>query len=186
MKSESKDLTEILPPLIKQGIDCVEFHAIVDDDKEIFEKWKDINDCYSGLVSICTDRSKLGNDALLQRTVRMLDGKKPYSVIIQADGAPMSGGEDDYRTTLQSIAAAEVFEKANLPVYLLVSGGTNSKTTELAKMCGIEISGVAIGSFARKIVAQYIDRTDFWDNKEIFEKALVVAKNLVETSLKYL
>ena len=40
---------------------------------------------------------------------------KEYSgekLIIQADGYPMSGGEDDYNTTLQAVATADVINKA--------------------------------------------------------------------------
>ena len=33
-------------------------------------------------------------------------------MIIQADGYPMSGGEDDYNTTLQAVATADVINKA--------------------------------------------------------------------------
>ena len=63
----------------------------------------------------------------------------------------------------------------------MLSGGTNSKTAELAKMCNINYSGIAIGSFARKIVKQYIERSDFLTNENVFNEALSIAKNLVNT-----
>lgn len=182
--SEAKNLNEVLPPLIKKGIDCIEFHTLGTDENEVDEKWSDINNLFHGPLSICIDRSKLGNEGVLKRINRMLSKREPYSTIIQADGAPMSGGEDDYKTTLQTVAMAEVIQNANLPVFLLLSGGTNSKTTELATLCGINYGGVAIGSFARKIVREYIDRDDFLENKEIFNKALKIAKNLVDVSLR--
>ena len=116
----------------------------------------------------------------------MLEVRSPYTTIIQADGAPMSGNKDDYKTTLQAIATAEIFQDEALPAYLMLSGGTNSKTTKLAKQCGIDANGVAIGSYARKIVREYIGREDFLHNDRIFSKALVIAKKLVESSLKYL
>lgn len=186
MISEFKDLKEVLPPLIEKGIDCIEFHALGTNEEEVDEKWNDINNLFDGPLSICIDRSKLGNEGVLKRISRMLEKRKPYTTIIQADGAPMSGGKDDFKTTLQTVAMAEIFQNANLPVYLLLSGGTNSKSTELAKMCAINAGGVAIGSFARKIVRQYIDRDDFLENEEVFNKALEIAKNLVDVSLKYM
>ena len=186
MTSAFKNLREVLPPIIKKGIDCIEFHALGEDENEVDEKWNDINDLYDGPLSICIDRSKLGNERVLKRINRMLEKRKPYTTIIQADGCPMSGGKDDFKTTLQTVAMAEIFQNAKLPVYLLLSGGTNSKSTELAKMCDINAGGVAIGSFARKIVKEYIDREDFLDNKEAFSKALVIAKNLVDVSLEYM
>lgn len=183
MGSELKDLKEVFPPIIKMGIDCIELHTVGEDESEVDEKWNDINNLYDGPLSICIDRSKLGNEKVLKRINRMLEKRKPYTTIIQADGAPMSGGKDDYKTTLQAVAMAEIFQNANLPVYLLLSGGTNSKSTELATMCGINFDGVSIGSFARKIVREYIERNDFLENQEVFGRALKIAKKLIDVSL---
>lgn len=182
--SENKNLKEVLPPLIAKGIDCIELHVLGENEDEVDEKWTDINNCFDGLTSICVDRSKLGNEKLLKRISRMLGVRKPYSTIIQADGAPMSGGEDDFKTTLQAIATAEIIQDANLPVYILLSGGTNSKTTTLANQCGIIANGVSMGSYARKIVREYLDRDDFLKNSDVFEKALAIAKQLIEVTMQ--
>jgi hypothetical protein len=45
----------------------------------------------------------------------------------------------------------------------------------------VNINGVAIGSFARKIVKEFTSRDDFLSNQEVFNKALNIAKNLVDT-----
>jgi hypothetical protein len=76
--------------------------------------------------------------------------------------------------------------KAKLPVWLLISGGTNSKTSHLARLFQIKAHGVAIGSFARKIIRKYIERKDFLENKKIFSQAEKIAKHLVEKTLTYL
>ena len=186
MTSEFKNLKEVLPPLIEKGVDCIEFHVSGTNEEEVNNKWDDINNLYSGTLSICIDRSKLGDEGVLNRINRMLQKRKPYTTIIQADGAAMSGGKDDFKTTLQAVAMAEIIQNANLPVYILLSGGTNSKSTELAKLCGINACGVAIGSFARKIIREFIDRDDFFENKEVFSKALEIAKTLVDVSLRNL
>ncbi len=180
---EEKNLDEILPKLIKKGIDCLEFHVIGQDENEIFTKWKYINDNFDGMLSICISRGKLGDEALIERIKKMIDGREPYSTIIQADGFPMSGGDDDYKTTLQAVATAEIVQNAKFPVYLMLSGGTNSKTTELAQMCGINYNAVAVGSYARKIVKKYIERSDFWTNHNITEDALNTIKPLVDSVL---
>ena len=184
--SEYKNLNEVLPPIVEMGIDCIELHALGENELEVDEKWADINNFFNGMLSICIDRSKLGNEALLKRVNRMLSCRKPYSTIIQADGAPMSGADDDFKTTLQTVATAEIFQNANLPVYILLSGGTNSKSTELAKICGINPNGVAIGSYARKIVRSYIMKEDFFDNKNSISAALKLAQDLVNKSLEYM
>ena len=105
----------------------------------------------------------------------MLALREDYTTIIQADGAPMSGGKDDFRTTLQAVATAELLQKENLPVFTILSGGTNSKTAQLAKQCDIEITGVAIGSYARYIVKDYLC------DKISFDEAVKIAKDLVNS-----
>lgn len=178
--SENKDLKEVLPELINMGIDCIELHAMGENDDWI-EKWDYINSVYDGMLSICTARGHLSDEKMLDRIKKMIANRKSYSTIVQADGFPMSGGNDDYKTTLQAIATAEIVQNANLPVYIMLSGGTNSKTAELAKMCGINYNGIAIGTFARKIVSKYIERDDFLRNEQVFNEALKIAKALVET-----
>ena len=179
--SENKDLREVLPPLIEKGIDCIELHAMGENNDEVFEKWQYINENFDGLLSICTSRGHLSEEKMIERIKSMTACRKPFSTIIQADGFPMSGGKDDYKTTLQAVSTAEIVQNAKLPVYIMLSGGTNSKTSELAKMCGINYNGIAVGTFARKIVARYVDRVDFLTNKYAFEDALKIAKTLVES-----
>jgi ferredoxin len=178
---EEKDLREVIPLIVSKNIDCIEFHAMSPDENEIYSKWKYINDNFGGMVSICTSRGKLSDEGLIDRIKTMIKDKEPYSVTIQADGFPMSGGEDDYKSTLQAVATAEIVQNENLPVYIMLSGGTNGKTSELAKMCGISYNGIAVGSYARKIVKQYVERNDFWSNSQVIEDACEVAKQLVES-----
>lgn len=179
--SENKDLREVLPPLIEKGIDCIEFHVIGEDESGIYEKWDYINSVYDGLLSICTARGHLSEEKMISRIERMTAIRKSYTTIVQADGFPMSGGKDDYKTTLQAVATAEIVQNAKMPVYIMLSGGTNSKTAELAKLCGINYNGIAIGTFARKIVSRYIEREDFLKNDYIFNEALNIARSLVGT-----
>lgn len=181
MVSEFVDLKEVLPPLIEKGIDCIEFHTLCDNQAEIHEKWEIINELYDGMLSICIDRAKLGNEGLVKLLNKMLEKREDFTTIIQADGCPMSGSTDDYKTTLQTAAAAEIVQNAKIPAYIMLSGGTNSKTAELANLCGIDYHGIAVGTFARKIVEKYISRSDFLTNETIFKEALTIAKQLVET-----
>ena len=177
--SQDKDLKEVLPQLIEKGIDCIELHAMSNNDEETFEKWDFINSIYDGFLSICTSRGHLSEEKMINRIKKMIENRKPYTTIVQADGFPMSGSNDDYKTTLQAVATAEIVQNAKLPAYIMLSGGTNSKTAELAKMCGINYHGIAIGTFARKIVRNYIERDDFLTNEHIFNEALNIAKTLV-------
>ena len=179
--SEEKDLNEVLPKIVETGIDCIELHAMGLNDEEVLSKWKYINDNFEGLLSICTSRGQLSDEAMVKRIEKMLENRKPYSTIVQSDGFPMSGGDDNYKSTLQAVATGEIVQNAKLPVYLILSGGTNAKTTELAKMCDISYHGVAVGSYARKIVRRYVERPDFWTNPVVLNSALEIAKPLIDS-----
>ena len=60
--------------------------------------------------SMCLDRLNLGN---LNLEHRIAEAKKisKDKIIVQADGYPMSGGENDFNTTLQAVACADVINK---------------------------------------------------------------------------
>lgn len=180
--AESRDLNEILPPLMNKGIDCIELHAMSGEDEDVLNKWNYIGGIFDGMLSLCTARGRLSDEAMVNRIKKLIQDRKPYSTIIQADGFPMSGSKDDYKTTLQAVATAEIVQNEKLPVYIMLSGGTNSKTAELANLCGIKYHGIAVGTYARKIVKKYIDRDDFLTNKNIFNEALEIAGNLVNSS----
>ncbi len=179
--SEEKDIAQVLPELVREGIDCIELHAMGNDEEEIFTKWKYLNDNYEGLLSVCTSRGKLSDEGLVDRIKKMIKDRKSYTTIIQADGFPISGGNSDYKSTLQTVATAEIVQNADLPVYLILSGGTNEKTSALANMCGISYHGVAVGSYARKIVRRYIERADFWTNQYALNDAVSTAAALVNS-----
>ena len=98
----------------------------------------------------------------------------------------MSGGKNDFNTTLQTVATADLIIKNNIKSFILLSGGTNSKSAELAKLCSVPVNGISIGTYARKIVSEYIRRKDFLQNRKIFDEALEIAKNLVADILRYM
>ena len=156
--------------MIKEGIDCIEYHCNSDNTEEILEGWRVITSLFDGALSICLDRSKFGNEQIKELLLKMKESCDNL-LMLQADGAPMSGGKNDYASTLQAVATADILGKLNITPYIFMSGGTNSKTSELAHLCGVDFCGVAIGSYARKIIKDYTDET----------KALEAAKKLVES-----
>jgi ferredoxin len=183
---KKKDLDLILPPLVEMGIDSIEVHAITEDEEGSYKMWKKVSSIFPGILSLCLDRSQLGDKQLISRIKRFIEKRQDYTTIVQADGAPMSGSNDDNNTTLQTIATADIVKKANLPVWILMSGGTNSKTTKLAKLFNVKANGISLGSYARKIIGEELLTENFFDNKMIFDKACRKAKKLVDVSLKYL
>lgn len=186
MESQLLDYDKVLPELIKKGIDCIEFHAISTNEDEVDEKWEIINRLYDGILCISLDRSELGDKKLLNRVERMLKNRKPYSTIIQADGVAMSGNNDEFGTTLQAVATAQLFQNSNLPVYIMMSGGTNTKSTYLAKQCGVHPHCLAVGSYARKIIKDYLLMENLFEDEKALEEAVSIAKKLINISLEHM
>ena len=177
MRTKEQNYDELLPEIISKGIDCIEFHAISKNEKDVLEKWNKINSVFDGMTCISVDRSTSGDKDLVELVRKMVSKKAPYTTIIQADGVAMSGNNDEFATTLQAVATAQMFVNSKIPSYIMMSGGTNSKSIELAKICEIKPHCLAVGSYARKIVKNYLD------DECNFEDALKKAKALVGTIL---
>lgn len=182
MFDKDVNVKEILPYMVKNGVEVLELHIMGHDKKDLAAKWDIINECRPKFASICIDRENFGNKEALSRIKEMIAYREPYTTIIQADGIPMSGADDTFKTTLQAVAMAEIIQNTNLPVYIMISGGTNSKTKELAELCGIKYWGIAIGSWARKIVKQEITTNDFWQNETLQNIAIQKAFDLITTA----
>ncbi len=182
MTSQIIDYQEVLPKLISKGVDCIEFHAISTDENDVDEKWEIINKLYNGMLCISLDRSELGDKKLIERVQRLISKREEYTTIIQADGIAMSGNNDEWGTTLQAVATAQLFQNSKLPIYIMMSGGTNTQSTKLAKQCGVYPHAIAIGSYARKIVNKYLLMKDLFENTKALNEAVTIAKSLIETS----
>ena len=183
MKEKDVDISSVLPYMIQNGVDIIELHVNGHDREDLKIKWKIINDCRPKYASICIDRETYSNTECLALIREMISVRDPFTTIVQADGIPMSGSDDTFKTTLQAVAMAEIIQNSGLPVYIMLSGGTNSKTAILAKQCGINYWGIAIGSWARKIIKEYVNTPDFWENLHIQQLAIEKARDLITASV---
>lgn len=203
-RHNGRELRKLLPKCIEAGAECFELHAAVADDNIIIDEWKVILEINpNNFNSICLDRLHLGNFGLenrIQKIKELSNGK----LIVQADGYPMSGGTDDFNSTLQAVACADVINKrfnmkknkkkinnkiesrmlyknidSNTNVPIVLSGGTNSKSKMLANLSGVRINGVAIGTYARKIVEHLVKEENFLEDNQKISEALILAKKLV-------
>lgn len=176
------NLSEVVTKCIGAGAEAIELHASTLDYFDTISNWKTISSFVSvGHVSLCVGRSYL-SDEQVSHIVQEAHEIAKDRMIVQADGDPMSGGEDDYNATLQAVSIADIILKSRIPVEIIVSGGTNSKTRELANLCGVGINGVAIGSFARKIVRKYVMMDEFDCDDILAMTAANVAEKLVKQS----
>ncbi len=162
---------------IELGADIIELHASVADTGSTVNEMERI---YINLpreyISLCINREKLSNEDLIDLI------KESYFVVgdtlmIQSDGIPMSGFNDEYNSSLQSIATADIINKnITVKIPIILSGGTNSKTAKLSKYLGVDINGVAIGSYARKIVKPVLT----YPSNDNILIAIETAKSLVK------
>lgn len=179
------DIEKVLPLCIQKGVETMELHAATDDDETFLSDWKLLNNLIpDNFISLCIDRSLLSNKRLIERAwaAHQLIGER---LIIQADGIPMSGSEkDDYNNTLQAVACADIIQKSGIPAMILLSGGTNSKTGLLARECSVKAHGVAIGSFARMLVKEYLKKEGFDTDMTVIKAAVSKAEALIKSSIE--
>ena len=75
----------------------------------------------------------------------------------------------------------KISDKKSIPIIL--SGGTNSNSKRLSNMSGVRVNGVAIGTYARKIVEDYTSNPEFYKNDDIVFAAYSVAESLVQSNI---
>ena len=210
-RHSDRELRKLLPECMDAGAEIFELHAAVGEHEITMKEWSLINEINPyNMNSMCLDRLNLGN---LNLEFRITEAKhlSKDKLIVQADGYPMSGGADDYNTTLQAIATADVINKKfnmrvdkksvskdgskqlttklyrphghHQNVYIVLSGGTNSKSKELSELAGVRVNGVAIGTFARGVVEDQINASDFFNNETLIKQAFINAKQLVTNNI---
>jgi len=187
-----KDIKALLPQCLEAGAENIELHAAVIDNSMIMEEWEIVSQSQPDhFISMCVDRLNLSDKNLITRINNAYEiaGDR---LMIQADGVPMGGTGDDYNTTLQAVAIADLIQRKlknkdkkfkDLPI--LLSGGTNSKTAALAGMSDIDFCGIAIGTHARSLVQEHVDsfihNVDFESDLINLKSAVKVARSLVDT-----
>jgi len=143
-----------------QSIEAVEVHTgknsvqevktFMEFNSALFEKAK--------LLSFCVSSERFSPEEL-NNYVAGLISLVPNKPIIQIDGKPM-GATNKPCSSLQAVSAGAVLLEKNHDAYIQLSGGVNNYTQNLAKMLNLHFSGLAFGTFARKIVLDYLNEED--------------------------
>ncbi len=209
-RHNAKELKKLLPKCMEAGAETFELHAAVGEHKVTIEEWKLINEINpNNFNSMCLDRLNLGN---LQLENRIEEAKKisRNKLIIQADGYPMSGGENNYNSTLQAVACADVINKKfnmrvnkrkekegpgkakvsskriyrpiSVSIPIILSGGTNALSKKLSNQMEVRCNGIAIGTYARDIIDDFVSQKDFYTDMNIIKKAYQIANKLVKNN----
>jgi ferredoxin len=212
-RHNSRELRELLPKCMEAGAETFELHAAVGEEKVTIEEWKLVNEINpDNYNSMCLDRLHLGNFKLEHRIEEAKKISKD-KLIIQADGYPMSGGENDFNSTLQAVACADVInkkfnmrvnkkeekegpgkaKKSSKRIYrpsshrhsipIILSGGTNGLSKKLSDQAGVRCNGVAIGTYARDIIEDFVSDDNFYTDINIIKKAYNKANQLVKINI---
>lgn len=180
-KKQDVDIVETVDRLkSKYKIDCIELHISTSKTRLSKDIFKKVRTKFPEIpVSVCISREKFSDKKLVKFLSKLIKLNEDCKLIIQADGTSMNGGGDDFSSTLQAVAIADLMKDLN--AYILLSGGTNLKTAALAKQCSVEISGISIGSFGRLLLSNEVNDEEFWYNKNVLNSALNKAKMLVDS-----
>jgi Fe-S-cluster-containing hydrogenase component 2 len=137
------------------GADLIELHASTSNTDHVISELELIKTIFKdNYISLCVSREHL-NDIELINMIKQAHELIGEQLIVQADGLPMSGGENTFNSTLQAVATADIINKElGFEIPIFISGGTNAKSVNLVNMCNIKINGIAIGSYAREIIKE--------------------------------
>ncbi len=160
--------------------DAIEIHTGNSSIEEVktFLEFNKIMIRRAALISVSVDSTRFNSKELAEyvnSAIKLFDEK----IIIQIDGISMRGGTKN-SSTLQTVAAAAILQEAGVDAYIQLSGGTNHLTGEFVKLSGLNISGVAYGTFAKKIVLSYIEDYEEKEFMANLHKITAVAENLIK------
>lgn len=176
---------DIFDLIINQQIDAIEIHTQPNRTQEFAAFWKRLSPIIPKLKLMAVSFPDCEN--LREYLMSLLYGMqpKPRSLIWQTDGRPMSGDIGDGATR----AALQLGQKVldfKLPLgFVQLAGGTNASTVPKLRQANIPVAGVAYGSYARKIVIDFLESqgTDIPDHLEekscLLWQTVAIAKQLV-------
>ena len=139
----------------KEGADFFELHIDISDLDIIKDQLLLVKQIFNFKpISLNISRDKFSNANIIE-LIKYFRSYITKDIIIEVDGSEESNN-NDYNATLQSISTADIIhkqlikkEKAFRNIPILLSGGTNSLTCELAKECNVDFNGITFGNYAR-------------------------------------
>ena len=148
---------DIFGQVFNQQVDAIEIHTQPNRTKEFTAFWQRLSPIIPELKLMAVSFPDCEN--LREYLTSLLAGMNPQprSLIWQTDGRPMSGdiGEGATRAALQLGQKVLDFQ---LPIgFVQLAGGTNASTVPKLRQAAIPVAGVAYGSYARKIIMDFLE-----------------------------
>ena len=141
---------------LQAGAAMVELHASDSEDPALREAVEALSAVLEGrYLSVClgAEAWRPPRDVLRQATlVREVHG--PHTMI-QAEGLSLVK-DGSLGSSIQGLALAQAL-LLHTRAYVVVAGGANYWTRDLSDVLGVPIHGIASGSYARRLVAGFLD-----------------------------
>ena len=167
--------------VIDGTINAIEIHTMPGRITEFAQLWQQLAPVVDRLKLIAV--SFPDGENLKEYLTALLDlmQPQPASLIWQTDGRPMSGDIGNGTTRAALLLGQKVLEMGLPKGFVQLAGGTNASTVTKLRAAGINIAGVAYGSYARQLVANFLDRGGdrLEAHPELLWQAVVQAKELV-------
>lgn len=149
--AHSSDLAAQVTAGLAAGAEMVELHASDSEDRPLQEAVHTLSTVLNGrYLSVCLGAEGLRSPENIIRQAWQIREIHGPSTMIQAEGLTLY--QDGSRaSSLQGLALAQAL-LAKTSAYILVAGGANYWTRDLADMIGIPVHGIASGSYGRNLV----------------------------------
>ncbi|WP_019501110.1 LdpA C-terminal domain-containing domain [Pseudanabaena sp. PCC 6802] len=152
-REQSYDLEDIAD----MAIDAIEIHTQPWRVDEFRHLWQRLAPLIVNLKLVAVSFPDCDN--LKEYLLALLDCMQPLpnQLIWQTDGRPMSGDIGN-GTTRAALQLCQKVLGLQLPRgFVQLAGGTNASTVAKLRAANIEASGVAYGSYARKLVSEFLE-----------------------------
>jgi len=171
--------------IINQQVDAIEIHTQPNRTQEFAAFWQRLSPIIPKLKLMAVSFPDCEN--LRDYLLSLLEGMQPQprSLIWQTDGRPMSGDIGDGATRAALQLGQKVLDFQLTLGWVQLAGGTNASTVPKLRQASIPVAGVAYGSYARKIVIDFLESSgaDIPDRLEekscLLWQTVAIAKQLV-------
>ena len=145
------ELVASVEACLGEGANMVELHASDSDDRSLKEAAVALHPLLEDrYLSVCLGTQGLRSPLDVIRQAQLVEEIHGPFTMIQAEGLATARRGDPW-SSLPGLTLAQAL-LANTSAYVLVAGGANHWTRNLADILGIPIHGVAVGSYARGLV----------------------------------
>lgn len=163
------------------AIDAIEIHTQSWRVSEFRSLWQRLAPRMGSLKLVAVSFPDCDN--LKEYLLELLNCMQPLppQLIWQTDGRPMSGDIGN-GTTRAAVQLCQKVLNMQLPMgFVQLAGGTNASTVAKLRAANIKASGIAYGSYARKLVAEFLeaggDRLE--EHPQLLSLAVKQAQSLV-------